>query len=91
MEGTVKIDILKFRKDIGEPPNRPSGPHRICGIRVFLSQTKVLAWGKFTSSERLNRRRVKVAFSSRNPKRESKRKNSRRLVRVKWLCQTIRV
>ena len=28
LEGTVKIDILKSRKGIGEPPNRPSGRRR---------------------------------------------------------------
>ena len=51
MEGTVKIDILKSRKGIGESPNRPSGPRRFCAVQVFSPQEKTLAQGEFISPE----------------------------------------
>ena len=52
MERTVKINILKFRKGIGKPPNRPSGRRRFCAVRVFcLRQNTRTAQAEFISSE----------------------------------------
>ena len=70
LEGTVKIDILKSRKGIGEPPNRPSGRRRLCAVRGFAAG-KTSAEAEFTSAEHLNRRRVKPPSGRRNPKRKT--------------------
>ena len=51
MEGTVKIDILKSRKGIGEPPNGPSGPRRECAAQAFSPQVKTLAQGRLCRPE----------------------------------------
>ena len=45
LQRTVKIDILKSRKGIGEPPNRPSGRRRLCAVQAFSPQVKTLAQG----------------------------------------------
>ena len=45
VEGTVKIDILKFRKGIGEPPNRPSGRRCFCAVRAFCRRQNLGAGG----------------------------------------------
>ena len=45
LEGAVKIDILKSRKGIGEPPNRPSGRRRLCAVRAFCRRQNLGAGG----------------------------------------------
>ena len=54
LEGAVKIDILKSRKGIGEPPNGPSGPRRECAVQAFLPQAKTLAEGRLRRPEHSN-------------------------------------
>ena len=44
-KGPVKIDILKSRKGIGEPPNRPSGRRRLCAVRVLCRRQNLGAGG----------------------------------------------
>ena len=53
VEGTVKVDILKFPKGIGKPPNRPSGRRRFCAVQAFWPKAKTLAQAEFTSAEQL--------------------------------------
>ena len=53
VEGTVKVDILKFPKGIGKPPNRPSGRRRFCAVQAFWPKAKTLAQAEFTSAEHL--------------------------------------
>ncbi len=45
VEGAVKIDILKSRKGIGEPPNPPSGRRRLCAVRVLCRRQNLGAGG----------------------------------------------
>ena len=45
LEGTVKIDILKSRKGIEGPLNRPSGRRRFCAVRAFCRRQNLGAGG----------------------------------------------
>ena len=68
LEGVGKIDILKSRKSVGEPLNRPSGGWRLCAVQAFSPQAKILAQAESISAEHLNHRRVEPPFGRRNPK-----------------------
>ena len=70
LDGPVKIDILKSRKGIGAPHNRPSGRRRFCGVQAFSPKAKTLAEAEFISAEHLNHRRVERANGPRNPKQK---------------------
>ena len=68
LEGVGKIDILKSRKNVGEPLSWPSGGWRLCAVQAFSPQAKILAQAEFISAEHLNHRRVEPPFGRRNPK-----------------------
>ena len=70
LEGAVKIDILKSRKGIGEPPNGPSGPRRECAVQAFSPQVKTLAEGRLCRPRAFKYRRVEPPFGRRNPKQK---------------------
>ena len=64
VEGTVKVDILKFPKGIGKPPNRPSGRRRFCAVQAFWPKAKTLAQGNFISPEHVKSLSVSIKITT---------------------------
>ena len=86
LDGPVKIDILKSRKGIEAPHNRPSGRRRFCGVQAFSPKAKTLAEAEFISAEHLNHRRVERANGPRNQKRKT-----RHMSCLSFLNETVKI